>query len=95
MLLLARRAVCAEGYSISHQEYTKIADKSFEGMEKLRVLSVTRCILSLQSLETLTNLRTLELRYCNFASEDSGKPKLALLKHLKKLEILSFYGSDI
>ncbi|KAF2285791.1 hypothetical protein GH714_007797 [Hevea brasiliensis] len=88
ILLLARRTYGTVGYSSSGEEFTNILDKSFQGMEKLRVLSLTRGILSIQSLECLTSLRTLELRYCKLAD-------LASLQNLKTLEILSFFGSDV
>ncbi|EEF39395.1 probable disease resistance protein At4g27220 [Ricinus communis] len=95
MLLLSRRTSISEGYV--QRDFTNVMDKSFEGMEKLQVLSITRGILSMQSLEILQNLRTLELRYCKFSSERNATAtaKLASLSNLKRLEILSFYGSDI
>lgn len=88
ILLLARRAYSTEGYSSSRDKFTNISDKSFHGMEILRVLSLTRVILSIRSLECLTSLRTLELRYCKVSDLDS-------LQNLKTLEILSLFGSYV
>ncbi|KAJ9182673.1 hypothetical protein P3X46_006639 [Hevea brasiliensis] len=73
ILLLARRTYGTVGYSSSGEEFTNILDKSFQGMEKLRVLSLTHGILSIQSLVCLMSLRTLELRYCKLTDLASCK----------------------
>ncbi|KAG8637046.1 hypothetical protein MANES_15G072800v8 [Manihot esculenta] len=61
----------------------------FEGMKELQVLSIAHEFLSTQSLEFLTNLHTLQLKYCSIATD------LTSLKYLKKLMILDLHGSPI
>ncbi|KAF3946879.1 hypothetical protein CMV_026903 [Castanea mollissima] len=63
----------------------EISNTFFEGMNCLKVLTLKDKILSSQSLELLTNLRTLYLRNCNFSDD------LSSLGKLKRLETLSFY----
>ncbi|XP_050219385.1 probable disease resistance protein At4g27220 isoform X2 [Mercurialis annua] len=95
MLLLSRRALSPEGYTSSHQECTDVPDGCIEGMEKLKILSLTRGNLSVYSLKSLTNLHILELKYCNFTLAGNSTADNSSLRNLKKLEILSFYGSEI
>ncbi|XP_050246949.1 disease resistance protein At4g27190-like [Quercus robur] len=63
----------------------EISNTLFEGMNCLKVLKLHGKILSSQSLELLTNLRTLHLNGCNFSDD------LSSLGKLKRLETLSFY----
>ncbi|KAL4619064.1 hypothetical protein ACB092_06G054400 [Castanea dentata] len=63
----------------------KISNALFEGMNCLKVLALHDIILSSQSLELLTNLRTLYLKDCNF------NDNLSSLGKLKRLETLSFF----
>ena len=67
----------------------EISNALFEGMNCLMVLKLDNKILSSQSLELLTNLRTLYLRYCNFSDD------LSSLGKLKRLETLSFYSCEM
>ena len=55
-------------------------------MNCLKVLKLDDIILSSQSLELLTNLRTLYLENCNFSDD------LSSLGKLRRLEVLSFYS---
>ncbi|KAK4576176.1 hypothetical protein RGQ29_026927 [Quercus rubra] len=71
------------------QSSKKISNALFEGMNCLKVLKLDNKILSSQSLELLTNLRTLYLRYCNFSDD------LSSLGKLKRLETLSFYRCEL
>ncbi|XP_030930613.1 disease resistance protein At4g27190-like [Quercus lobata] len=71
------------------QSSIKISNALFEGMNCLKVLSLHGIILSSQSLESLTNLRTLYLKNCYF------NDNLSSLGKLKSLETLSFYGRGI
>ena len=64
----------------------EISNALFEGMNCLKVLKLDNKILSSQSLELLTNLRTLYLRDCNFSDD------LSSLGKLKRLETLTFNG---
>nr|POE70619.1 disease resistance protein [Quercus suber] len=64
----------------------EISNSLFEGMNCLKVLKLHKISLSSQSLELLTNLRTLYLENCNFNDD------LSSLGKLKRLETLSFYG---
>ncbi|KAL0000838.1 hypothetical protein SO802_014619 [Lithocarpus litseifolius] len=64
----------------------EISNTLFEGMNCLKVLKLDDKILSSQSLELLTNLRTLYLSNCNFSDD------LSSLGKLKRLETLSFYS---
>ncbi|XP_031268608.1 disease resistance protein At4g27190-like isoform X2 [Pistacia vera] len=64
----------------------KVSDECFEEMKALEVVSLRYADLSLKSLQFLTNLKTLELCYCNLRD-------ICSLAKLKKLEILSFRGS--
>ncbi|XP_065630986.1 disease resistance protein At4g27190-like [Quercus suber] len=64
----------------------EISNALFEGMNCLKVLTLHGKILSSQSLELLTNLRTLYLEGCNFSDD------LSSLGKLKRLETLSFNG---
>ncbi|KAK7819120.1 putative disease resistance protein [Quercus suber] len=66
------------------QSSNEISNTLFEGMNCLKVLTLDDKILSSQSLELLTNLRTLYLRDCNFSDD------LSSLGKLKRLETLSF-----
>ncbi|KAH9753083.1 Disease resistance protein [Citrus sinensis] len=68
----------------------QISDLFFEGTEELKVLTLTRIPFSSlpSSLGRLINLQTLCLDWCQL--ED-----IAAIGQLKKLEILSFRGSDI
>ncbi|EEF39391.1 probable disease resistance protein At4g27220 [Ricinus communis] len=68
---------------------TSISDTAFEITKRIEVLSVTRGMLSLQSLVCLRNLRTLKLNDCIINLADNGSD-LASLGNLKRLEILSF-----
>ncbi|KAL4619067.1 hypothetical protein ACB092_06G054700 [Castanea dentata] len=70
---------------IQSSKNIKISNALFEGMNCLKVLALRDIILSSQSLELLTNLRTLYLRNCNF------NDNLSSLGKLKRLETLSFY----
>ena len=67
------------------QSSKNISNALFEGMNCLKVLALHDIILSSQSLELLTNLRTLYLRDCNFSDD------LSSLGKLKRLETLSCY----
>ena len=71
------------------QSSKNISNALFEGMNCLKVLSLHGIILSSQSLESLTNLRTLYLKNCNF------NDNLSSLGNLKSLETLSFYRCRI
>ncbi|XP_050246947.1 probable disease resistance protein At4g27220 isoform X2 [Quercus robur] len=71
------------------QSSENISNALFEGMNCLKVLALHDIILSSQSLELLTNLRTLYLKNCNF--DDN----LSSLGKLKRLETLSFYRCGI
>uniref|UniRef100_A0A7N2M911 Disease resistance protein n=1 Tax=Quercus lobata TaxID=97700 RepID=A0A7N2M911_QUELO len=71
------------------QSSKNISNALFEGMNCLKVLSLHDIILSSQSLELLTNLRTLYLNNCNF------NDNLSSLGKLKRLEALSFYRCGI
>ncbi|KAK7850537.1 putative disease resistance protein, partial [Quercus suber] len=62
----------------------EISNTLFEGMNCLKVLKLHDIILSSQSLELLTNLRTLFLKDCDFSDD------LSSLGKLKRLETLSF-----
>ncbi|KAJ0044354.1 hypothetical protein Pint_04539 [Pistacia integerrima] len=62
------------------------SDAFFEGMKGLKVLTLTHVHLSMKSLQFLTNLRTLHLKYCILEGISS-------LGKLKSLEILSLEGS--
>ncbi|OMP12122.1 Disease resistance protein [Corchorus olitorius] len=66
---------------------------SFEGMKSLKVLNLVNIkgSLSQDALQMLTNLRCLYLDSCELNRSSS----FSSLGNLKKLEILSFYGSDI
>ncbi|KAK4576175.1 hypothetical protein RGQ29_026926 [Quercus rubra] len=68
------------------QSSKNISNALFEGMNCLKVLALHDIILSSQSLELLTNLRTLYLENCNFSDD------LSSLGKLKRLEALSFYS---
>ncbi|XP_031284121.1 disease resistance protein At4g27190-like [Pistacia vera] len=65
---------------------SKASDAFFEGMKALKVLTLTQVQLSMKSLQFLTNLRTLHLKYCELEGISS-------LGMLKRLEILSLEGS--
>ncbi|KAJ0046991.1 hypothetical protein Pint_04540 [Pistacia integerrima] len=65
---------------------SKASDAFFEGMKALKVLTLTQVQLSMKSLQFLTNLRTLHLKYC-------GLEGISSLGMLKRLEILSLEGS--
>ncbi|KAK4576172.1 hypothetical protein RGQ29_026924 [Quercus rubra] len=71
------------------QSSENISNALFEGMNCLKVLALHDIILSSQSLELLTNLRTLYLKNCNF------NDNLSSLGKLKRLEALSFYRCGI
>ncbi|XP_022718890.1 probable disease resistance protein At4g27220 [Durio zibethinus] len=68
----------------------QISDTFFEGMNELKVLNVTG--MSFPSLPSsflsLTNLQTLRLYQCNLS-------EIAIIRNLKKLDILSFQDSRI
>ncbi|OMP11090.1 Disease resistance protein [Corchorus olitorius] len=74
------------------EETMKISGASFEGMKSLKVLDLNDIMASLSqdTFEFLTNLRTLYLKYCYLKTYN-----ISSLGKLKKLEILSFCGSDI
>ncbi|KAK3198952.1 hypothetical protein Dsin_022367 [Dipteronia sinensis] len=67
---------------------SEVSDEFFEKMKALKVLSLRDRNLSLNSLQFLTNLVTLQLIYCELRDISS-------LKKLAKLEILSLKGSDL
>ncbi|KAF3949149.1 hypothetical protein CMV_024943 [Castanea mollissima] len=71
------------------QSSKEISNALFKGMNCLKVLTLDNKILSSQSLELLTNLRTLYLRDCNFSDD------LSSLGKLKRLETLSFYKCEM
>uniref|UniRef100_A0A7N2MTR5 Uncharacterized protein n=1 Tax=Quercus lobata TaxID=97700 RepID=A0A7N2MTR5_QUELO len=71
------------------QSSKNISNALFEGMNCLKVLALHDIILSSQSLELLTNLRTLYFKNCNF------NVNLSSLGKLKRLEALSFYRCGI
>ncbi|XP_030937752.1 uncharacterized protein LOC115963005 isoform X2 [Quercus lobata] len=71
------------------QSSKNISNALFEGMNCLKVLSLHDIILSSQSLELLTNLRTLYLKRCDFNDD------LSSLGKLKRLETLRFFGCVI
>ncbi|XP_048234818.1 probable disease resistance protein At4g27220 isoform X2 [Ricinus communis] len=92
LLLLARKRAL-----FCREETITVPDTVFEGVKELKVLSLAHGFLSMQSLEFLTNLQTLELKYCYINWPRSGKKRtdLALFQMLKRLKILSFFGSFI
>ncbi|XVF03993.1 hypothetical protein REPUB_Repub05bG0042100 [Reevesia pubescens] len=65
-----------------------ISDQHLQCLDALKVLAIRHGLLSLNALQNLTNLRALHLEYCKFNG-------LSSVGKLKKLEILSFQGSDI
>ncbi|OMO66610.1 Disease resistance protein [Corchorus capsularis] len=73
-------------------ETTAFSVASFGGMKSLKVLDLVNIkgSLSQDSLQLLTNLRTLYLEFCELDTYS-----ISSLGNLKNLEILSFYGSDI
>ena len=75
-------------HTINH--FLEIPDTFFEGMTKLKVLDLSNMhFISLpSSLHCLTNLRTLSLNWCKLGD-------ISIIVKLKKLEFLSFMGSNI
>ncbi|WKA03309.1 hypothetical protein VitviT2T_021426 [Vitis vinifera] len=70
--------------------HLKIPETFFEGMKKLKVLDLSNMhFTSLpSSLHCLTNIRTLSLNWCKLGD-------ITIIVELKKLEFLSFMGSNI
>ncbi|XVF78697.1 hypothetical protein PTKIN_Ptkin14bG0156400 [Pterospermum kingtungense] len=67
-----------------------IAPEAFEFQPKLQTLQLEGCrLLDISILEKLTNLRTLHLEWCSIL------PEISVVGKLKKLQVLSFSGSDI
>ncbi|GMY31327.1 probable disease resistance protein At4g27220 [Fagus crenata] len=69
-----------------NEDSKEISDTLFEGMNCLQVLRLEEKILSSQSFQFLTNLRSLYLEKCDFSDNLSSMGKL------KRLETLSFQG---
>ncbi|XP_065871567.1 probable disease resistance protein At4g27220 [Euphorbia lathyris] len=82
--------VLGTGRIYEKDTYSKIPNSFFEGITKLKVVQLNgMCLWSLpSSFDSLTNLRTLYLEDC--ALGDTG-----IIGKLKRLEVLSFRGSNI
>ncbi|KAG8658176.1 hypothetical protein MANES_03G124100v8 [Manihot esculenta] len=90
LLLLGKK-----GTLFSSKETINVPVTSFSGLKELKVLSLAHGSLSMQSLEFLTNLKTLELKDCyiNCHKSSNKGANLVLLRKLKQLKILSLRGS--
>ncbi|CAA2987039.1 disease resistance At4g27190-like [Olea europaea subsp. europaea] len=75
---------------ICNQQSLNISKEFFVDMKELRVLDITSVRIQIpSSIQLLTNLRTLCLDDCTLNIENST------IGNLKKLEVLSFYCSDL
>ncbi|OMO58916.1 Disease resistance protein [Corchorus capsularis] len=73
---------------LSGHDDLRISKAFFDGMKVLKVFALNGGFVEPEAFQSLTNLRTLQLKYCNFKDISS-------LGNLKKLEILKISGSDI
>ncbi|XP_050217098.1 probable disease resistance protein At4g27220 [Mercurialis annua] len=71
-----------------NEAYVNVPSTCFSGMKELKVLSLTHGIISIHSLEYVTNLQTLGLKNCKINC-------LTSLQKLKSLQILNLHGSSI